>query len=134
MSRLANAAHYVYRVYDIEGRLIYVGCTHEPEARLKRHNKSSWWAPQIAKVRIKVYPSRKAGLAAETEARNTEHPRWNIEARWIHRHDWTAQICADHITALENYAPDVRTPRYQGRIDKARAFQKKKFATHALAA
>jgi hypothetical protein len=132
MSDLANANHYVYRLYDNESRLIYVGCSHEPEQRIKRHRSTQWWAPQIAKVRVKVYPSRSAGLAAETEARNTEHPRWNIEARWIHRNNWTATMCADYITALENHT-QRKTPRYERKIHKALALQREKFTAHLAA-
>ena len=132
MSDLANVKHYVYRLYDNESRLIYVGCSYEPEQRIKRHHVTQWWAPQIAKVRIKVYPTRVAGLEAETEARNTEHPRWNIEARWIHRHNWTAAICADYITALENHT-QRKTSRYERKIHKAQALQREKF-TASLAA
>lgn len=128
MSDIADANHYVYRIYDADKRLIYVGCSHEPSARIKRHRKTMWWAPQIAAVfTTGPFPTRKAGLAAETLARNTEHPRWNIEARWIHRHDWTAQMCADYITALENH-PSRKTPRYESKIHKARALQREKFA------
>lgn len=134
MNRLANVNHYVYRIRDNKGRLIYVGCSYEPEARIKRHRKTMWWAQQIATVTTTgPYPSRKAGLAAETLARNTEHPRWNIEARWIHRHDWTAQICFDYVTALENH-PSRKTATYEAKIQKARDFWQKKFSTEAIAA
>lgn len=129
-AHLANVKHYVYRLRDNEGRLIYVGCTYEPEARMKHHNKTMWWANQVARIGIKVYPSREEGLAAETEARTNEHPRWNVESRWMQNATWTAQMFDDYIMAMELH-PSHLTSKRLARIEKARQFRQIRFGIAA---
>ena len=126
MNKLAEVEHHVYRLYDTDNRLIYVGCTYELEPRLKRHNKKMWWAPQIAKIKTETHPTRRDGLAAERRIRDTEHPRWNIEARWMHREKWSNQMFSDYITAMKNH-PMNRTQKWTDRIKAAKQLQWEKF-------
>jgi hypothetical protein len=94
------SAQYVYRVYDTACELIYVGCTNDLFGRLAVHEEESWWAPQVAKVAAKVYPTAKSGLAAELKAIHTEHPRWNVKGRrWKTNRDWAQQHYVDYVTA-----------------------------------
>jgi predicted GIY-YIG superfamily endonuclease len=130
MNKLAEVEHTVYRLYDRNNRLIYVGCTYNLEPRLKQHRKVMWWASQIAKIKTETHPSRKAGLAAERRIRDTEHPRWNIEARWMKRERWSYQMFNDYITALENH-PMNRTAKWPARINAAKAFQMEKFGSRS---
>lgn len=74
------SAHYVYRVFDHAGRLIYVGSTANLFQRLKSH-RSKWWAPQARKVVAKVHPDRRTALNAELKAIKDEQPRWNVQGR-----------------------------------------------------
>ena len=42
-----NARHYVYRLFDKDSRLIYVGCSYDPESRINHHRRGIWWYEQI---------------------------------------------------------------------------------------
>jgi predicted GIY-YIG superfamily endonuclease len=118
-NRLTWAEHTVYRLYDNQQRLISVGCTNDLIKRLRTHQKTAWWYPQIERIQTEVHPGRNAGLHAEARIRDTEHPRWNIEARWMKRNTWNRQMFADYITALENHQ-SRKYSSIQRRLEKAR--------------
>ena len=82
-------AYYVYRVYDGDRRLIYVGQTRHLMGRLSAHQATSWWAPQAAKVKAQVVTGQSEARLAELEAIRSEKPRWNMQGRGS-RSDWTA--------------------------------------------
>ena len=127
-NRLGSAEHTVYRLYDQQDRLIYVGCTHDLVSRLKTHQKTAWWYPQIARISTQQHQGRGAALKAETLIRNTQHPRWNIEARWMQREHWNRQMLADYITALENHQGN-KYASIKARIQQAKAFQVERYGT-----
>lgn len=72
MSWLAGC--YLYRYYNDQGRLIYVGISIDPERRMKEHRGMH---RQIADVSIEAFPDRRSALAAELEAIRTEWPLYN---------------------------------------------------------
>lgn len=92
--------HYVYRCYDVDGRLVYVGCTIDPATRVETHRKQSWWGHQIHSVRFIVFPNKDYALTREREAIGEERPRWNKKGKWNHRALWTAQDYADYHTTI----------------------------------
>lgn len=98
-------AHYVYRVYDADERLIYIGCTENLAGRLRAHRMNSWWSSQAARVVAKVYRDKRCGRAAELAAIKSENPRWNIKGRYSNTSSWTPQDFHDYYTAVENAAP-----------------------------
>ena len=110
----AEVRTYVYRIFDREGRLIYVGSTMHPEVRINTHRHSVWWGPDIHRIKIKVYPNRQHAADEERRAVQTEHPRWNINLRNWKGPGWSVQNYKDFLTALElspqNHA-DVRHAR-----------------------
>lgn len=67
----------VYRFWDAEPLLLYVGITSTPLKRFKAHSRKSTWWPEIARMQVVGYPNRKAALAAESRAIHTEGPIWN---------------------------------------------------------
>jgi prophage antirepressor-like protein/predicted GIY-YIG superfamily endonuclease len=69
--------HTLYRFFDRNGRLLYVGITHNPAARLKAHSATQAWWKRVAEVRMESYPSRDAVLEAESQAIRGENPRFN---------------------------------------------------------
>ena len=73
--------HYVYRMYDEGGRLLYVGISKTLATRLTQHHRDKPWANEIASVMGKRYTSREAARAAEIEAIQNEDPRYNIQDR-----------------------------------------------------
>lgn len=117
--RLADSRTYVYRLFDRQGRLIYVGATVDPETRISVHRQTTWWGPQIHRIKIKVYPNRQQANDAEKEAIRTEHPRWNINLRTWGRKNWSAQNIKDFIQAMEMFDQHLTEPR-QKRIATAK--------------
>lgn len=81
-----QAEHFVYRCYDAEGQLLYVGCTQDVNARMSVHA-SSWQNPASAYLNLHMarhevepepYIGRIAGRAAERQAIETERPLLNV--------------------------------------------------------
>lgn len=71
----------VYRAFDATGRLLYVGCTADVEARLRAHTDGSPWFLFHADVTLEHFDSYDDALEAEAFAILTEHPRWNMKGR-----------------------------------------------------
>ena len=95
--------HYVYRCYDGDGRLLYVGCSKTPRKRLDGHASGSWWWPQVATVRNLVFADRDAALLRERRAIASEMPRCNVKGRWHvtqPREHWTEQDYIDFRWAI----------------------------------
>lgn len=93
-----NVPTFVYRCYDADGRLLYVGCTNAPRNRMTMHRKDSWWWPEVTRVRYLVFPNREKAWEQERRAILTERPRCNVKGRWHQedpRTDWTAD---DYLT------------------------------------
>jgi hypothetical protein len=68
----------LYRFYDTSGRLLYIGITHDPEVRFKRHAEvSGWWYLQ-ARVEWAWYGSRAEAEDAERAAIRDERPLYNF--------------------------------------------------------
>ena len=73
----------LYRLYDVDDRLLYVGVAFNPEARWKQHAryKADLWWHEVQRKTVQWFFSRLDALHAETAAIKTELPRYNI----IHR-------------------------------------------------
>lgn len=68
----------LYRHYDAEGRLLYVGISLSAVVRLQKHNFDAHWSRNIARMDIEHFPSRDAALEAESMAIQSEKPLHNI--------------------------------------------------------
>lgn len=68
---------HLYRHFDKDGRLLYVGISLNAVARLGGHRASSQWFGDIARVDIEVFPDRKSVEEAERNAIRQEKPIWN---------------------------------------------------------
>jgi hypothetical protein len=58
----------LYRHFDADGTLLYVGISLSAITRLKQHKSVAGWRGKIAKVTIETLPSREAVLDAESIA------------------------------------------------------------------
>lgn len=71
----------VYRAYDADGELLYVGVTNDLESRMRSHkNCKTWshrWYPRLARIEADVVENRYAAGAAEREAIRTLNPTFN---------------------------------------------------------
>lgn len=67
----------LYRHFDAEGRLLYVGISLSAVFRLSQHKSVSHWVPEIARVTIENFPSREDAIKAERAAIRSEKPLHN---------------------------------------------------------
>lgn len=68
----------LYRYFDAEGRLLYVGVTRDPAKRDGEHVKLSPWRARAHRRSVEWYASRPEALAAERSAIRSELPAHNI--------------------------------------------------------
>lgn len=71
--------HFVYRAWDADGRLLYVGCTMRLAERRSAHQTSSQWFPLAARFRISGPYNYDTGRRLEREAIRSEMPLWNCD-------------------------------------------------------
>lgn len=67
----------LYRHFDKDGRLLYVGVSLSAISRLAQHRDSSHWFSEIASVNVEWFESRELALAAERVAVAKEKPLHN---------------------------------------------------------
>lgn len=68
----------LYRHFDADGRLLYVGISLNAVARLCQHRRDAHWFGDIARIDIEWHPSRTAADKAEREAIVAECPLHNV--------------------------------------------------------
>lgn len=66
----------VYRFYDAEDRLLYVGITYSPPARFREHMRTEWWDLAVRNT-IVWHDHRRDALDEEANAILTESPAYN---------------------------------------------------------
>lgn len=93
-SRAADAPHYVYRCFDADGRLLYVGCTSNVARRMASHQGASsqpasvWLRACMTRHKVSG-PFANWATAREVEraAITVEQPLFNMQdrgpARWM---------------------------------------------------
>ena len=74
---MATMEQTLYRFFDNQDRLLYVGITNTWYHRFHQHEKSAGWFSQAAKCTFTKYPDREAVIAAENLAIQTESPIHN---------------------------------------------------------
>lgn len=67
----------IYRHYDSEGTLLYVGITSDPHARERQHARQSQWARYVATINVQWCVDRNTALAVELRAIQSEAPVFN---------------------------------------------------------
>lgn len=68
---------FVYRLYDADGLLLYVGISSDLADRFGTHAGNKWWWPDVARRTAEGYSTREEALTAEDEAIRTEAPLFN---------------------------------------------------------
>lgn len=71
---------YVYRLFNREGDLLYVGLSNNPSIRVDYHELTkSWWSEVDPRLhRAEAFGSRREARQAERNAITTEGPKYNI--------------------------------------------------------
>src|SRR5689334_18376041 len=80
----------LYRYFDKEGELLYVGITSAWHLRLKGHSARSPWWLRAATVSLTHYQTRAEALAEEARAISHEHPLYNRAHSRLTRTGWGA--------------------------------------------
>lgn len=68
----------LYRYFDSENALLYIGISLSHLQRLSQHRASSSWAYLIASTTVEYYPDKASALLAEAQAIKSERPKHNI--------------------------------------------------------
>lgn len=76
---LAQKPTWVYRFLDADWRILYVGITHDREARISQHARRPFW-PQVMWTAATLYPDRIIAEAIEARLIADENPVYNIDA------------------------------------------------------
>lgn len=68
----------LYRHFNSDGELLYVGISLSTPQRLAQHMRGSKWADEIAHIQIERHSTRGKALEAERIAIENEMPLWNV--------------------------------------------------------
>jgi predicted GIY-YIG superfamily endonuclease len=71
----------MYRYFDADGALLYVGSTDDLVARRRAHQKRSVWWPLVDREAVERFDEMVEAQSAEVAAIRTEHPRYNKRHR-----------------------------------------------------
>jgi hypothetical protein len=67
----------LYRAYDVEGRLLYVGISLSAFNRFRDHRRKSAWANEMVTMTVERFPSREIAEWEERKAIQSQRPIWN---------------------------------------------------------
>ena len=73
-----NKNNFLYRHFNKEGQLLYVGISLSAINRLTQHQKKASWFEEIVTMTMEPFLSKDDSLAAEKRAIKEEKPKYNI--------------------------------------------------------
>ncbi len=82
--------HAVYRLFDKDAQLLYIGCSAHLKSRMQQHKCSKPWAPDIYIIRLEWFPDEILARRAEAAAIISEQPRYNLRCTDPDRIGWGA--------------------------------------------
>lgn len=68
---------FVYRLYDANGTLLYIGSAYDADQRCKEHAKQPWW-PEVARRTEQQFPNRGHAYTEELKAIAVEGSKYNV--------------------------------------------------------
>jgi len=75
----ASSEAAVYRIYDANDQLLYVGLTNDTTTRWYDHaTRKPWWKTEAHRYEARWYATRAIARAEEIKAIRTERPRYNV--------------------------------------------------------
>jgi predicted GIY-YIG superfamily endonuclease len=78
-----TATAQVYRCFDGDDRLLYIGVSMSPEFRLKAHSRKAPWFGDVRRVTVTEPMERKAAFAVERAAITAEQPIHNKQRHFV---------------------------------------------------
>lgn len=104
-----NRPHFLYRCYDADGLLLYIGLTVNPRKRMQVHMAHRAKASLLLQcymtrweVDADAHPSLAAGREAEAAAIAAERPLFNTQD--VRRPLWL--VMRDHLAYINDHAPN----------------------------
>jgi predicted GIY-YIG superfamily endonuclease len=77
--------HVLYRAFNAQGQLLYVGITMNPGNRFAQHSDEKPWWTDVANIRVEQFASRNEVLTAEREVIKSERPLHNVVHNMTHK-------------------------------------------------
>lgn len=116
--RFAMRPHAVYKHFDANGQLLYIGVSLNHLARLAQHSDTSHWFNDIARIEVIACETRAAALAKERSLIRAERPKHNKQHN---RELIVVDQRAEPLPTPSNKPVDPRKPKYgyQTRINGA---------------
>ncbi|MCD9196042.1 GIY-YIG nuclease family protein [Streptomyces albireticuli] len=105
----------LYRLYGADKRLLYVGISHDPESRFKRHRRKKPWWHEVDGISIHWYDARHKAGVAEANAIATENPRYNVQGTAAYREQVRATSMAISPEKIRNRGVGLRARTLQMR-------------------
>lgn len=114
--------HFVYRCYDADGRLLYVGCTRRPDARWRQHKADRhYWTADVARTRMAGPYNYDTAREIERVALRDEYPIHAVTPQRIsaknRRYGWVRRRAAELLVGIPTPSFEVLIEAY----DKAEA-------------
>jgi hypothetical protein len=79
----------LYRHFDADGRLLYVGISLSTIARFDAHRTRSHWSSKVATITIERFETRNEAFAAEAAAILAESPLHNLAGKPSRYPEWS---------------------------------------------
>jgi hypothetical protein len=76
-SKIKEKPTALYRQYDAQGNLLYVGIALSVQSRTLMHKSCSPWLNSVTRIEIEWYPDRSSAMDAESIAISSESPKYN---------------------------------------------------------
>ena len=86
----------LYRAFDAEDQLLYVGISVGPRERFNQHAATKPWWNEVARIEIERFATAAEAGAAELTAIRDEHPRYNVSPRNSADLDAIREVIADY--------------------------------------
>ena len=103
----------LYRLWNADHALLYVGITDDLDARLQQHHDDKEWWSEVDQVSTEELPSRRRALEAESRAIFWEQPRYNVLGSPRYSADWEAKYHAlEDLEARRCALPDLGEEDY----------------------
>lgn len=97
----------LYRLFDTEGRLLYVGIAFDPKGRWSDHAREKEWWPAVAERTVEWHDTRVAAAAAEIVAIRTEKPLHNVRDTEVERAKRAAHAAGAKIGRMVRISDDL---------------------------
>jgi len=69
----------LYRLFNSDKELLYVGITNDLVTRMREHRRSKQWFPEVHDIGLELFTTRQEALKAERSAIEKENPAHNIQ-------------------------------------------------------